>query len=148
MKCSVLLWIFNASLFSPIIATGDQESIELSSNDVPHQNTIEAEVTTSHLDVDEHRENVLAASTSQSCTGEMVVIIDPNEDEEQEVDGAIMSEAQEAAVPEKLQDEDQFAEIWYKRWFFTVFPLLRRGAWMSGHISNFTKILEIGLGSM
>ena len=81
--------------------------------------------------MDEHRENVLAASTSQHRAGETVVTVDPDEDEEQEeVDGVITSEAQEAAVPEKLQDEDQFAEIWYKRWFFTVFPMLRRGVWM------------------
>ena len=36
-------------------------------------------------------------------------------------------EAQEAAVPEKLQDDDQLAEIWYKRWFFKFFPKLRKG---------------------
>ena len=36
-------------------------------------------------------------------------------------------DAQEAAVPEKLQDDDQIAEIWYKRWFFKLFPKLKRG---------------------
>ena len=41
--------------------------------------------------------------------------------------GPQQEEAREAAVPEKLQDDDQLKEIWYKRWFFKVFPMLRRG---------------------
>ena len=73
---------------------------------------------------------MLAASVSQhqGQAGETVVNVDPDEEFEsvqEVVDGA--SEAQEAAVPEKLEDDDQFAEIWYKRWFFKVVPLLRRG---------------------
>jgi hypothetical protein len=36
-------------------------------------------------------------------------------------------DAQEAAVPEKLQDDDKLQEIWYERWFFKVFPKLKRG---------------------
>ena len=39
-------------------------------------------------------------------------------------------DAQEAAVPEKLQDDDKLQEIWYKRWFFKFFPQLKRGGWM------------------
>lgn len=77
--------------------------------------------------MDEHRETALAASVSQhqGHAGETVVTVDPDEEfmgEQEVVDGA-----SEAAVPEKLQDDDQFAEIWYKRWFFKVFPQLRRG---------------------
>ena len=37
------------------------------------------------------------------------------------------AEVQEAAVPEKLQDDDQLKEIWYKRLLFKVFPKLMRG---------------------
>lgn len=39
-------------------------------------------------------------------------------------------ETPEGAVPEKLQDDDQLAEIWYKRWFFKFFPKLRRGVFV------------------
>lgn len=39
-------------------------------------------------------------------------------------------DAQEAAVPEKLQDDDKLQEIWYKRWFFKAFPQLKRGRWV------------------
>ena len=39
-------------------------------------------------------------------------------------------DAQEAAVPEKLQDDDKLKEIWYKRWFFKIFPQLKRGRCM------------------
>ncbi len=45
--------------------------------------------------------------------------------QQEEVGGG--KETQVAAVPEKLQDDDQLAEIWYKRWFFTLFPNLKRG---------------------
>ena len=41
-------------------------------------------------------------------------------------------DAQEAAVPEKLQDDDKLQEIWYKRWFFKVFPQLKIGRWLCG----------------
>ena len=118
-----------------LVETGDQESIELPSNgiDMPHQSTTESEVATTDLDsvsVDEHRENVLASSTSQSWAGETVVTVnleeEDDDDRQEGMDGG--SRAREAAAaPEKLQDEDQFAEIWYKRWFFKLFPMLRRG---------------------
>ena len=44
-------------------------------------------------------------------------------------------EAQEAAVPEKLQNDDQ----WYKRWFFKLFPKLRKGVWGGGGCVNFCQ---------
>ena len=132
-----------------IIATGDEESIELTSSDIP-----DSEATTNHLDsidehrevtttsteldsVDEHRENVSTANTNHHRTSMTVVTVDPdNEDELPEgVDGVIGAQ-QEAAAPEKLQDEDQFAEIWYKRWFFAVFPQLRRGECVERYASS------------
>ena len=132
-----------------IIATGDEESIELPSSDIP-----DSEATTNHLDsidehrevtttsteldsVDEHRENVSTANTNHHRTSMTVVTVDPDNEDElpEEVDGVIGAQ-QEAAVTEKLQDEDQFAEIWYKRWFFAVFPQLRRGECVERYASS------------
>ena len=42
-------------------------------------------------------------------------------------DEAGTANAVQEDVPEKLQDDDQLKEIWYKRYFFKVFPQLRRG---------------------
>ena len=61
----------------------------------------------------EERENV--AATAELQPGEV-----GGADKEQE------------AVPEKLQDDDRLAEIWYKRWFFKLFPKLRRGLLVCG----------------
>ena len=124
------------------LAPGDQESIELPRNgiDIPHRNTIEAEGSTDDLDsVDEHRDStILAASTNhhqQRKAGVTVVTIDPdNEDEVPEGINGVSEEVQvhRAAVSEKLTDEDEFAEIWYERWFFKIFPQLKRGRWLCG----------------
>ena len=52
---------------------------------------------------------------------------DTQQQQQQEEEAGRAKEAKEAAVPEKLQDDDQRTEIWYKRWFFKLFPKLRKG---------------------
>jgi hypothetical protein len=61
-------------------------------------------------------------------------------DEDRSSDGLVSGEAaaadvdqedrdtdkEEGAVPEKLADDDELKEKWYRRAFFTVFPKLRR----------------------
>lgn len=75
----------------------------------------------------EREGNGVVINTSQHQNGEMVVDVEDGGHREvvQGDDGGI-----DEVVPEKLQDEDQFSEVWYKRWFFTVFPFLRRGVSM------------------
>ena len=96
--------------------------------------------------MNEHREStILAASTNhqqrqQRKAGVTVVTVDPdNEDEEPDGINGVNEAAQvhRAAVPEKLTDEDKFAEIWYERWFFKIFPQLKRGTWLCGWGSMF-----------
>lgn len=41
------------------------------------------------------------------------------------------ADQEEEAVPEKLADEDERKEKWYRRAFFTVFPKLRRGVYVT-----------------
>ena len=66
-------------------------------------------------------------------------------DEDRSSDGLVSGEAaatdvdqedrdtdkEEDAVPEKLADDDERKEKWYRRAFFTVFPKLRRGRYQS-----------------
>ena len=46
------------------------------------------------------------------------------------------ADKKEEAVPEKLADDDDVKEVWYRRTFFAVFPKLRRGVpyvWFSSY---------------
>ena len=76
---------------------------------------------------------MVATGTSWHPADEETVV-DAGENEYQEVDSS--DEVQEA-VPEKLQDDDQLAEIWYKRLFFTILPQLRRGMLIASSPSPF-----------
>ena len=51
------------------------------------------------------------------------------------------NDQREEAAPEKLRDDDVLKEPFYWRAFYTVFPMLRRGALLVACILSFTLIL-------
>ena len=72
------------------------------------------ETPTAPVEIEVHSTDGLISSETVAAEGD-AGDLDTDKEEEQE------------ALPEKLADEDERKEKWYRRAFYTVFPKLRRG---------------------